>query len=58
MKCMSSPHTIASGFGPLAPVMDWFANAVAAAIVGALVGLVLVAIIRQLTKHPEELIVD
>jgi predicted DNA repair protein MutK len=51
-------QAIASGFGPLAPVMDWFANAVAAAIVGALVGLVLVALIRQFTKHPEELIVD
>ena len=49
---------IAASFGPLKPVMHWFASAVAAAIVGALVGLVLVAIVRQFTKHPEELIVD
>ena len=49
---------IATSFGPLKPVMHWFASAVAAAIVGALVGLVLVAIVRQFTKHPEELIVD
>ncbi len=49
---------IASAFGPLAPMIDWVANAIGAAIVGGLVGLVLVAIIRQFTSHPEELIVD
>ncbi|MCY7271782.1 MAG: DUF808 domain-containing protein [Sphingomonas bacterium] len=49
---------IASAFGPLAPVIDWISNAIGAAIVGALVGVVLVAIVRQFTKHPEELIVD
>ena len=49
---------IASSFGPLAPVIDWVANAIAAAIVGGLIGIVLVAIVRQFTKHPEELIID
>jgi len=49
---------IASAFGPLEPVIDWVANAIGAAIVGGLVGLVLVAIVRQFTTHPEELIVD
>ena len=49
---------IASAFGPLAPVIDWITNAIAAAIVGGLIGIVLVAIVRQFTKHPEELIVD
>ena len=50
--------TIAHQFGPLKPIMDWFANAIAAAIVGLLIGTVLVVIIRQFTSHPEELIVD
>ena len=49
---------IASAFGPLAPVIDWITNAIAAAIVGGLIGIVLVAIVRQFTKHPEDLIVD
>ena len=50
--------TIAHQFGPLKPIMDWFANAIAAAIVGLLIGTVLVVIVRQFTSHPEELIVD
>ncbi|MEO8176384.1 MAG: DUF808 domain-containing protein [Sphingomicrobium sp.] len=61
----SLPHSvddtaasIAHQFGPLKPVMDWFANAVAAAIVALLIGVVLVAIVRQFTRHPEKLVVD
>ena len=50
--------TIAHQFGPLKPIMDWFANAVAASIVGLLIGIVLVAIVRQFTSHPEKLVVD
>jgi predicted DNA repair protein MutK len=50
--------SISHQFGPLKPIMDWFSNAVAAAIVGLLIGIVLVAIVRQFTSHPEELIVD
>ncbi|WP_309660885.1 DUF808 domain-containing protein [Sphingomonas sp.] len=50
--------TIAHQFGPLKPIMDWLANAIAAAIVGLLIGIVLVVIVRQFTSHPEELIVD
>ncbi|MEO6581226.1 MAG: DUF808 domain-containing protein [Sphingomicrobium sp.] len=50
--------TIAHQFGPLKPIMDWFANAIAAAIVGLLIGIVMVVIVRQFTSHPEELIVD
>ena len=49
---------IAHQFGPLKPIMDWFANAIAASIVGLLIGIVMVAIVRQFTSHPEELIVD
>jgi hypothetical protein len=50
--------SIAHQFGPLKPVMDWFANAFAAAIVGLLIGILLVAIVRQFTRHPEKLVVD
>jgi predicted DNA repair protein MutK len=49
---------IAHQFGPLKAIMDWLANALAAAIFGLLIGIVLVAIVRQFTRHPEELIVD
>jgi predicted DNA repair protein MutK len=40
------------------PIMDWLSNAFAAAIVGLIIGIVLVVIVRQITSHPEELIVD
>ncbi|MEO6255408.1 MAG: DUF808 domain-containing protein [Sphingomicrobium sp.] len=53
-----SATAIAHQFGPLKPVMDWLGNAVAAAIVGLLIGVVLVAIVRQFTRHPEKLVVD
>jgi len=49
---------IAGNFGPLHPVMHWLSSAIAAAIVGILIGGIIVVIVRQLTKHPEELIVD
>jgi predicted DNA repair protein MutK len=49
---------IAHQFGPLKPIMDWLSNAFAAAIVGLIIGIVLVVIVRQFTSHPEELIVD
>ena len=49
---------LASYFGPLEPIMEWFALAIAASIVGILIGGMIVIIVRQLTKHPEELIVD
>jgi len=49
---------IAHQFGPMKPIMDWLSNAFAAAIVGLIIGIVLVVIVRQITSHPEELIVD
>ena len=55
-------HQVANGlaaqFGPIEGVVAWLANAFAAAIVGALVGLVIVVIVRQLTSHPEKYVVD
>ena len=44
--------------GNAAPLVFWIANAAASGNVGALVGMVLVIIVRQLTRHPERLIVD
>ena len=44
--------------GPLAPVAQWLLNALGAAVVGLIVGGLIVVVIRQFTKHPEELIVD
>jgi len=51
-------ETIAHQFGPLEPIMGWFANAVAASIFGLVIGIVLVVIVRQFTTHPEKLVVD
>ena len=59
------PHTvhdvadrIASGFGPIGGLVEWLAGAIGASIVGMLVGIVIVAIVRQFTSHPEKLVVD
>jgi uncharacterized protein len=49
---------LASYFGPLEPIMEWLSGAIAASILGILVGGVIVVIVRQFTKHPEELIID
>ena len=50
--------SIAENFGPLHPVVHWLSSAIAAAIIGILIGGIIVVIVRQVTKHPEELIVD
>jgi predicted DNA repair protein MutK len=50
--------SIAHYFGPLKPIMAWLSGAIAAAIIGILIGGIIVAVVRQLTRHPEELIVD
>ena len=49
---------IAENFGPLHPIVHWLSSAIAAAIGGILIGGIIVIVVRQLTKHPEELIVD
>jgi len=51
-------HSIAALTGPAEPVVEWVMNALGAAIVGLIVGGVIVLVVRQLTRHPEELIVD
>jgi predicted DNA repair protein MutK len=49
---------IARGFGRMDGVVAWLTNAIAASILGMLIGGIIVIVVRQFTKHPEELIVD
>lgn len=49
--------TIAGFFGPLHPIAHWLTGAISAAILGILIGGIIVIIVRQFTRHPEELIV-
>jgi len=51
-------HSVAAYSGALSPVVDWVMNALGAAIVGLVIGGIIVAVVRQLTTHPEKLIVD
>jgi predicted DNA repair protein MutK len=44
--------------GSLGSLLKWLVNALAGALAGVVVGGAIVAVIRRLTKHPEELIVD
>jgi predicted DNA repair protein MutK len=59
------PHTVhesadwlAAQIVILEDVTSWLARALAAAIVGLVIGGILVIIVRQLTKHPERYVVD
>ncbi len=49
---------IAAWFGPLHGIMEWLAGAIAASILGLIIGGIIVIIVRQFTRHPEQLIVD
>ena len=49
---------IARDFGYLDAVVGWFANAIAASVLGLLIGGVIVVIVRQFTSHPERFVVD
>jgi predicted DNA repair protein MutK len=51
-------HKAGEAAGSIGPVIEWLANAVGASIAGAIIGWVIAMIVRQFTKHPEELIVD
>jgi len=51
-------HFAGEASGPLSSVVEWLVNALGAAIVGLAVGAVVVAIVRQFTRHPEDLVVD
>ena len=51
-------HRLASQIGVLAGATEWLANAFAAAIGGLIIGAIIVVIVRQFTKHPEQFVVD
>ena len=51
-------EAIAGTMGNAGPLGHWIASAAGAAIAGGLIGIVLVAIVRQLTTHPEKYVVD
>jgi len=51
-------HAIASWFGPLHAIVKWLSNAIAASILGLIVGGIIAIIVRQFTKHPEQFVVD
>ena len=48
----------AVGGGGLGATRDWIANAIGAAIAGAVIGGAIVVIVRRVTSHPERLVVD
>ena len=59
------PHTIddladaiGESFGRMDLIVTWLANAIGASILGLLIGGIVVVVVRQFTKHPEEYIVD
>ena len=51
-------HAAAEAAGAAKGLISWLVNALGGAIVGLVVGGSIAAIVRRLTKHPEELIVD
>lgn len=51
-------HLISEPLGAFAGLVAWLVNALGGALVGIVVGSVIVLVVRRLTKHPEELIVD
>ncbi|HET9459145.1 MAG TPA: DUF808 domain-containing protein [Sphingomicrobium sp.] len=51
-------HGAGAYAGALSGVVEWVVNALGAAIVGLVIGGVIVAVVRQFTRHPEQLIVD
>jgi len=59
------PHTIhglahdaAEAGGAMGGTVEWLVNALGGAVVGLVIGGIIVVIVRQLTRHPEELVVD
>ena len=51
-------HSAGSSAGPLEAVVTWLVNALGGALLGFIVGGAIAAAVRQVTRHPEELIVD
>ncbi len=62
---MFIPHAIhaiadmaAAASGSLASIVHWLVTALGGAVVGLVIGGIIVAIVRQLTRHPEEFVVE
>jgi len=51
-------HWVAAEAGKAGRLLEWLVNAIAGAVMGLIVGGVIVVIVRRFTRHPEELIVD
>ena len=51
-------HSMAAAAGVLPGLIEWFANAIGASILGLIVGSVIVAVVRRFTAHPERFVVD
>lgn len=51
-------HSAAEASGVFGPIVEWVIHAIASAIVGLVIGGVIVAIVRRFTKHPEQFVVD
>src|SRR5215218_9550635 len=49
---------VAAATGVLEPAVEWLLNALAGALVGLVIGGLIVLVVRRFHKHPEELIVD
>lgn len=51
-------HRGAEASGALAAVVEWLVIALGGAVVGLIVGAIIVVLVRQLTRHPEQLVVE
>lgn len=51
-------HQAAEASGGMGTIVEWLVIALGGAVVGLIVGAILVAIVRQFTRHPEELVVE
>jgi predicted DNA repair protein MutK len=51
-------HRAAEATGSMSAVVEWLVTALGGATVGLVIGGIIAAIVRQLTKHPEEFVVE
>ncbi len=51
-------HDAGAASGEMGAVVEWTVNALGGAVVGLVIGGIIAAVVRQLTKHPEEFVVE
>ena len=51
-------HRAAEASGGMGAVVEWLVTALGGALVGLVIGAIIVVIVRQFTKHPEEFVVE